>query len=113
MYGDSQNLSGFDDDLLTSKIRIVPSIGHQAGLNKTDFDISLDENLEKWFERIHETYRLYKKCPTLTNLIQQFYEISHNPYLNGLKFFANCPDHNSPKSNSFSYTGMLRSDFIF
>jgi hypothetical protein len=99
------NSSNSDDDLLTHKIRILPSIGHQAGLNKTDFDISLDENLDGWFVKIHETFRQYKKCPQLSNLLQKFYEISPNPYLNGLKFFANCPDNNSPKQNSFSYTG--------
>lgn len=40
----------------------------------------------------------------LSNVIQQFYKSSPNPFVHGLKFFANATDHPNPKANSFAYT---------
>lgn len=45
-----------------------------------------------------------KKSPLLSNVIQQFYSSSPNPFVYGLKFFANANDHPTPKSNSFAFT---------
>lgn len=45
-----------------------------------------------------------KKSPVLSNVIQQFYHSCPNPFVHGLKFFANANDHPNPKSNSFAYT---------
>lgn len=39
----------------------------------------------------------------LSNLMQQFYNSSPNPFVYGLKFFANANDHPNPKSNSFAF----------
>lgn len=40
----------------------------------------------------------------LSSRIQQFYESVSNPFLYGLKFFANSSDHANPKTNSLAYT---------
>lgn len=45
-----------------------------------------------------------KKSPVLSNVVQQFYNSSPNPFVYGLKFFANASDHSTPKSSSFAYT---------
>jgi 3'-5' exonuclease len=45
-----------------------------------------------------------KKSPVLSNFIQKFYISSPNPFIYGLKFFANANDHPNPKNNSFAYT---------
>lgn len=29
-------------------VKIIPKLGYQAGLNKSDFDISLDTNADGW-----------------------------------------------------------------
>lgn len=51
-------------------------------------------------------FRLFvdKKSPVLSNLMQQFYASSPNPFEHALKFFANATDHPNPKNNSFAYT---------
>lgn len=36
-------------------------------------------------------------------MVQKFYSSVHDPYLYGLKFFANSTDHSNPKGNSFAY----------
>ena len=46
---------------------------------------------------------LDKKSPILSNLLQQYYQVSSNPFIYGLKFFANAPDATNPKSNSLSF----------
>lgn len=33
---------------MNENIKIIPKLGHQAGLNKCDFDTSLDKNAENW-----------------------------------------------------------------
>lgn len=103
-------------------IKIIPQLGVEAGINKSNFDIQLDSNAQQWFDKIHQYWRQckapsnnfvvflmfsfvsVKKSPVLTNVIQQFYNSSPNPFVQGLKFFANANDHPSPKSNSFAYT---------
>lgn len=40
-------------------IKIIPKIGVGAGLNKTNFDISLDVNAQQWFDHIHQ---YWKQC---------------------------------------------------
>lgn len=51
-------------------------------------------------------FRLFvdKKSPALSNVMQQFYASSPNPFEYALKFFANATDHPNPKNNSFAYT---------
>lgn len=44
-------------------IKIIPQIGVAAGLNKTDFDINLDVNAQKWFDHI---YQYWKQCKLRT-----------------------------------------------
>lgn len=38
-------------------IKVIPKLGSAAGLNKSDFDIQLDENAQKWFDQIHQYWR--------------------------------------------------------
>ncbi|CAO1409572.1 unnamed protein product [Diamesa hyperborea] len=89
---------------LDHKIKIIPNCGFEAGLFKNNFDITLDEHSQEWFNKIHEYWKQYKKCPILAHTLQSFYTTSSNPFVHALKFFANCSDYPNPKSNSFSYT---------
>lgn len=41
-------------------IKIIPKLGVEAGLNKSDFDIQLDENAQQWFDQIHQYWRQCK-----------------------------------------------------
>lgn len=34
--------------ILGDEVKIIPKLGFQAGLNKNDFDITLDTNAENW-----------------------------------------------------------------
>lgn len=104
-------------------IKIIKPIGHEAGLQKSNFDIRLDTNAQQWFDKIHQYWRqckcfviedfrlvlkfhfiVVKKSPVLSNVIQQFYHSSPNPFVHALMFFANATDHPNPKNNSFAYT---------
>lgn len=38
-------------------IKIIPKLGFEAGLNKSDFDIHLDPNAQQWFDQIHQYWR--------------------------------------------------------
>lgn len=40
-------------------IKVIPRIGVRAGINKNDFDITLDENSQQWFDRI---FQYWKQC---------------------------------------------------
>lgn len=41
-------------------IKIIPKLGFEAGLNKSDFDIQLDDNAQQWFDQIHQYWRQCK-----------------------------------------------------
>lgn len=49
-----------EESLQSAKIRILPHMGVRAGLNKQDFDISLDEISSSWFQKTNEIYRTCK-----------------------------------------------------
>ena len=40
-------------------IKIIPKLGVEAGINKSHFNIGLDENAQKWFDQIHQ---IWKQC---------------------------------------------------
>lgn len=42
-------------------IKIIPKLGFQAGLNKSDFDIQLEPNAQQWFDKIHNYWRQCKR----------------------------------------------------
>lgn len=44
---------------LDHKIKIIPNCGFEAGLFKNNFDITLDEHSQEWFNKIHE---YWKQC---------------------------------------------------
>lgn len=94
----------FDDE----RIKIVPHIGWRAGIGDRDFDIELDDNIATWFEGFRDNFKTFKKGPVISQRLQMFYMNTRNPYEWSLKLFANCPDHNSPKSNSLAYTGKFQ-----
>ncbi|KAG5683881.1 hypothetical protein PVAND_013142 [Polypedilum vanderplanki] len=85
-------------------IKVLKPLGVNCGLNKCDFDISLDDNSQQWFNQIYQYWKQYKKSPMLSAVIQQFFGSVSNPYLYALKFFANANDHVNPKANSFAYS---------
>lgn len=41
------------------QIKVIKPLGSQAGIAKSDFDISLDENSQQWFNHINQ---YYKQC---------------------------------------------------
>lgn len=43
-------------------IKIIKPIGQNAGLNKSNFNIQLDPNAQKWFDQIHQYWRQCKVC---------------------------------------------------
>ncbi|CRL04117.1 CLUMA_CG017229, isoform A [Clunio marinus] len=90
----------------TNGVKIIPNVptGVGAGLNKSNFNIQLDANAQKWFDRIHQYWKQFKKSPVLSNDIQKFYAGSSNPFVHALMFFANTNDHLIPKSNTFAFT---------
>lgn len=59
----SQNLS--NDLQKENLIKIIPKLGFQAGISKSDFDISLDANAQQWFDQIHQYWKQCKFFDTL------------------------------------------------
>ena len=47
-----------------AKIKLIKPLGSEAGLNKVDFDISLDNNSQQWFDQI---YQYWKQCKFYPN----------------------------------------------
>lgn len=46
-------------------VKIIPKLGVNSGINKSDFNINLDENAQKWFDQISQ---LWKQCkPLISN----------------------------------------------
>jgi hypothetical protein len=43
-----KNHGSTSENRMNENIKIIPKLGHQAGLNKCDFDTSLDKNAENW-----------------------------------------------------------------
>jgi hypothetical protein len=43
--------------------KVIQPLGIRAGIRKSDFDISLDENSQQWFERI---FQYWKQCKLLS-----------------------------------------------
>lgn len=56
---------------LDPKIKIIPNCGFEAGLFKNNFDISLDEHSQEWFNKIHEYWKQCKLKITLIKSLQQ------------------------------------------
>lgn len=53
------NISDFEG------IKIIPKLGFQAGLNKSEFNTNLDENAQKWFDQI---FKYWKQCELSLNI---------------------------------------------
>jgi len=47
------------DEPSVAKIKLIKPLGIEAGLEKRDFDISLDNNSQQWFDQI---YQYWKQC---------------------------------------------------
>ena len=59
----------------------------------------------RYWTRIYKVFTILdKKSPILSALLQKYFQVSANPFIYGLKFFANAPDATNPKSNSLSFT---------
>lgn len=46
---DKKQVNSVVESRMSENIKIIPQLGHQAGLNKQDFDTTLDKNAENWF----------------------------------------------------------------
>lgn len=103
------------------RIRIVPDINVQAGLNGTNFDSTLSADKETWFVSFHQKYnsckqiyilitikktilkkKLDKKTPEIIQNLKQFFMKDPNPMLLALKLFANCPGCNNLKNKNLA-----------
>lgn len=70
------------------QIKVIKPLGSQAGIAKSDFDISLDENSQQWFNHINQ---YYKQCklhnffinlkPTKRKIHTNFFLYAHNFYI--------------------------------
>lgn len=114
------------------KMTIVPDITENATLNGTSFDATLHPDVAQWVAVLQETWnkcnlrRLSnsisgvngysiladKKGAIITNMLQQFYGTRPNPYVDGLKLYANCSGSNHSKTNTLSYIGRLSADQV-
>lgn len=47
------------DEQSVAKIKLIRPIGIEAGIERQDFDISLDNNSQQWFDQI---YQYWKQC---------------------------------------------------
>jgi hypothetical protein len=45
--------------------KVIEPLGYQAALGKSNFDTSLDENSQKWFDQINQ---YYKQCKLFYHL---------------------------------------------
>lgn len=50
----------FTEQQNAAKIKLIKPLGSQAGLNGSDFDISLDNNSQQWFNQINQYWRQCK-----------------------------------------------------
>lgn len=50
-------------------IKVIKPLGLQCGLNKRNFDISLDDNSQQWFNQI---YQYWKQCESVIFIKTQF-----------------------------------------
>ena len=58
------------------QIKVIKPLGSQAGIAKSDFDITLDENSQQWFNHINQYYKqckLHTFYQLGTFLCAQFY----------------------------------------
>lgn len=121
-------VSTFEDNVKKTssnmKIRIVPDPLLDAGLNGQRFDKDLEPQILDWYKKfkniwdICEKRSLFnhffvltsifsipdKKSPAVSVSLQNFYNSNVNPFLYGLKLFANSPDFNSVKNYSLPFT---------
>lgn len=87
------------------KIRIVPDPLNDAGLNGQRFDKELEPQILEWYKKFKNIWDIYKKSPAVSVALQNFYNSNDfNPFLYGLKLFANSPDFNSVKNYSLPFT---------
>jgi hypothetical protein len=49
-------------------IKVIKPLGMSCGLNKCDFDISLDDNSQQWFNQIHQ---YWKQCKSVSYFFYQ------------------------------------------
>lgn len=54
-------------------IKIIPKLGVGAGINRSHFNINLDENAQKWFDQI---FHCWKQCKYAIKLMM--YQLGTN-----------------------------------
>lgn len=65
--------NGLAESEFCSGVKIIPKLGFEAGLNKSDFETHLDVNSQLWFDRIHQYWR---QCELFTEVICSFINLS-------------------------------------
>ncbi|XP_063704618.1 exonuclease mut-7 homolog [Culicoides brevitarsis] len=86
------------------KIRIVKGLGHQARLNKEDFDINLTPDVQQWLSNFTRTFNTYKKGPVVSQGIRMFLATRNDLHEIVLKLYANLPGSSNPKSGTLACT---------
>lgn len=56
---ENENSSKQQQQKAVENYKVILPLGIKAGISKSDFDISLDENSQQWFERI---FQYWKQC---------------------------------------------------
>ncbi|XP_055389806.1 exonuclease mut-7 homolog [Condylostylus longicornis] len=85
-------------------VTVVPDLTKGADLNDKDFDASLCEEINNWFETFKKQWALYKKTPAIKQALEDLFILNENPLLLALKIFANSPGCNNLKTkNNLAY----------
>lgn len=118
-------------------MKIIPAITENAALNGASFDASLSQDATQWLINLRQTWTTCKHCIQnvfsvtvffflkinigfdsisiqdkkgiiTSNLLKQFYLSRANPFMDGLKLYANCQTSNTVNTNTLAYVGKLK-----
>uniref|UniRef100_A0A336M779 CSON012118 protein n=1 Tax=Culicoides sonorensis TaxID=179676 RepID=A0A336M779_CULSO len=103
-YDDEFKFNSSGSSQESGRIRIVKGLGHQARLNKEDFDITLPPDVQNWLTAFSKTFNTFKKGAVVSQGIRMFFGTRPDLFEIVLKLYANLPGSTNPKSGTFAFT---------
>ncbi|KAM3964662.1 exonuclease mut-7 homolog [Aphomia sociella] len=82
-------------------IKIVPSV--EDSLRSIGLNVELEENIKVWFEQLRAAWKTWKKCTTIENSIEMFFQSIPDPYRVALVFVIKCEECKDCKPKSLPY----------
>lgn len=82
-------------------IKIVPSM--EEVLKNKGLDVELDENTILWLTQLKETWKTWKRSPTIENHIEMFFNTRSDPFRVALVFIIKCEDAKDCKPKTLPY----------